>query len=394
MVVYTKQEETLLHKCYVGVCPVTDHKFPTTLAFLIMLMQRIKLAVPDLKHLHLVTDSPTSQYRNRYSCGMLVRAREQFGIRITWNWLESGHGKGLCDGVGGALKGLADRVVKADGAIQSAEEFVEKITPQTQKVTLLYASKESVLECDALVTSWKCHGVDGITKQHQATVHDEQLYLRETSCYEECCFVGDDLHPTCASWTKAKSIPSKPTVPGNRPTARRCRKTATATSKATSDLDSDSDSDDEIGANEAALLEQQFSSDDDVPEAAERIQRTRRVRARERKTRKTASRALPASTSTAEQDSTPPPPLAAETAAATVQSAVDNDDPDYAPPGLETPRERARSARLKAKAAEQARRRRQGDTVNELADDEGDSTDDEWPLSYQMSISSMQRHGY
>ena len=53
-----------------------------------------------------------------------------FSLRISWNWLEASHGKGPCDGMGGALKGLADRVMKLTGGIQTAAEFGEQISPE------------------------------------------------------------------------------------------------------------------------------------------------------------------------------------------------------------------------------------------------------------------------
>ena len=421
MVIYTKLGETLDHKCFVGVSSVTDHSFPTTLAFLIELVKQIKIAVTDLKHLHLVTDSPTSQYRNRFSCDMLVRAAELFSIRITWNWLEAGHGKGPCDGVGGALKGLADRVVKTTGSIQNADEFVEKVRPQTQKVTLMQVSKETVDECTLLVDDWKCRGVVDISKQHQATVVDNQLYLRKTSCYQDCCFAGDDLYPTCPSWIKAKfgPVPPKKGAPAKgkakskgrkRPsktpepehthcdrdseledevTPRSRTKRAPAPPVQADHMDSDPEYhpenemelEDVVGGNVAGLLEQNFSSDDDVGEAAEAIHRTRRVRARERHSKTKTPSSKAAATSEA----------ATATAEATAESAGNPND--CAAPGMETPKETARSAKAKAKAANQARRRRRGELVNECVED-GATTDEEWPLSYEMPIASSERYGF
>ena len=87
MVVYVREADSdeLKHTCFVGVSDVTNHSFPTTLAFVTRMITKLKLSVPDLKHLHLVTDSPTSQYRNRFTCDMLWRAGTLFGIHITWN---------------------------------------------------------------------------------------------------------------------------------------------------------------------------------------------------------------------------------------------------------------------------------------------------------------------
>ena len=70
-----------------------------------------------------------------------------FGIRITWDLLEATHGKGPCDGVGGALKSLANCVIKSKecGSIQMAEEFIHHVRPQTKKIKLLLVREPAVL---------------------------------------------------------------------------------------------------------------------------------------------------------------------------------------------------------------------------------------------------------
>ena len=460
MVVYTKLQEILDHKCYVGVTEVTDHKFPSTLAFLMELIEHIKLSVPDLKHLHLVTDSPSSQYRNRFACDMLVRAAEQFGIRITWNWLEAGHGKGPCDGVGGALKGLADRVVKQSGAIQSATDFVEQLRPATDKVTLLQCTRQQIKVCERVVEDWLSRPVEGILSYHQATFVDDQLYLRPTSCYKECCFSHDgDLVPSaeCDGWKRAKfGHRPKPTVPRTKkkpkdkattpvqaeqgdvveaephleaqpdPTpkpkakpkakSRRKREATPETSDADdsdseyehceqpedvtprtlrkrgpvqavyADSDPDSEVEDGIRGNEAGLEEGLFSSDEELGEAADRIHLRTRVRAHRRRTE--TINQLRLRNAGGEKEA------ATATVSGAACSAGDVNEPDREH-GQETPKERARTEKLNAKAKNQASRRRKGELVNECLEDQGDSTDEEeWPVMWEMSVAEyLRRYG-
>ena len=217
MVVYVRKDEEVKAMSFVGVSKVTAHSFPTTLAFLTQLLGEIKQEVTDLQHLHIVTDSPSSQYRNRYACDLLMKAKSMFDIRITWNWLEAGHGKGPCDGVGGALKGLADRVVKSCGDIQTAEDFCDQIRPQTNKIKLLLTSEPEVVECAQLVASWKSRPVNGLMSIHQATVHQDELYLRPTSCYATECCMGEDLIPVCDDWKKAGQRKTRPSRPAAAP---------------------------------------------------------------------------------------------------------------------------------------------------------------------------------
>jgi hypothetical protein len=49
---------------------------------------------------------------------------EEFGVQARWNYLESGHGKGLCDGLGTSVKRSADNAIKhGKASIQNASDF-------------------------------------------------------------------------------------------------------------------------------------------------------------------------------------------------------------------------------------------------------------------------------
>ena len=259
-------DNELVTQSFVGVSLTTNHSFPTTLAFMDQLVEKFREEMPELKHIHIVTDSPSSQYRNRYSCDLLAKAMERYNLRISWNWLEAGHGKGPCDGVGGALKGLADRIVKKSGSIQTAEEFVEQVTPQTEKIQLLLVTPEQLKESTEVVKAWMSPPVHNITTYHQATVFEEKLHLRKTSCYEACCLT-DDLRPGCPGWVLPKARPP----PNKRvPPKKKARTAPLPDTESDSDTDSDiswaSDTEvreDRCGANQPGFVEEEFSSDEE-----------------------------------------------------------------------------------------------------------------------------------
>ncbi|KAL3877297.1 hypothetical protein ACJMK2_035027 [Sinanodonta woodiana] len=84
----------------------------------------IKADYPALTVVHYLSDSPTSQYRNRYIFQFLAYHEEEFSIKARWNFLESGYGKGPCDGLGGSVKRSADMAVRqAKCNIQDAADF-------------------------------------------------------------------------------------------------------------------------------------------------------------------------------------------------------------------------------------------------------------------------------
>jgi hypothetical protein len=67
MVVHYKSPDgNLQHQSFVGVSDVTKHSAGTTLAFICKLIPQIKEMKPEVKTVHYITDSPASQYRNKY----------------------------------------------------------------------------------------------------------------------------------------------------------------------------------------------------------------------------------------------------------------------------------------------------------------------------------------
>jgi hypothetical protein len=75
--------------------------------------------------IHFISDSPSGQYRNRFNAHMLNQAVETLGLKhATWNFAESGHGKGAPDGVGAAVKRAADQKVALGFNIRDASDFV------------------------------------------------------------------------------------------------------------------------------------------------------------------------------------------------------------------------------------------------------------------------------
>lgn len=117
MVVNQKKDGKLIAKSYVGVTSVTAHSVPTTFAFIKQLMNELKSLMPKLATLHFISDSPSSQYRNHTICALVARFPKLFGIHASWTWLEAGHGKGPCDGVGGGIKKKTDNLVLAGSII-------------------------------------------------------------------------------------------------------------------------------------------------------------------------------------------------------------------------------------------------------------------------------------
>jgi len=103
MVAYFKDENnTLQHQSYIVVSDELAHKSSTVIAFIDEMMPTLKSTVQTLERIHYWSDSPTSQYRNKQIFDLIGNHFEKYGIMAQWNYFEAGHGKGPCDGLGGA----------------------------------------------------------------------------------------------------------------------------------------------------------------------------------------------------------------------------------------------------------------------------------------------------
>ncbi|KAJ8048235.1 hypothetical protein HOLleu_00469 [Holothuria leucospilota] len=140
-VIYYRDTEsnTLKHHSYVAVSDDRGHNTSTIKAILDSLVPRVTKLAPDIKRIHYWTDSPTAQYRNKTIFSIVADHHTIFdGIYATWNYFESGHGKGPCDGVGGTVKRLADDAVKRGAVIQNANDFYSWAVQEREKTGIEY----------------------------------------------------------------------------------------------------------------------------------------------------------------------------------------------------------------------------------------------------------------
>lgn len=78
----------------------------------------------EIDTLHILSDGPATQYRNRANCFLLSRIPYSLGFKmVTWNFSERSHGKGAPDGVGGALKRIADKYVLGGRDLQTPKDL-------------------------------------------------------------------------------------------------------------------------------------------------------------------------------------------------------------------------------------------------------------------------------
>ena len=190
--VYFKRTEDgpVEHESFVHVSPINQHHAGMVRAILTQLWEtdfKEKKDELQLKKVHYYSDSPFSQYRNKYIFDFIERHEEVFGMEASWDYFESGHGKGPCDGIGGTIKRLADQAVKHGRQIQDADDFAEWGSTSTSvrfKVRLVSRElfelhKKRYLELDKELQT-----VAGTKKIHAVRPGRERgtIYHRDLSC--------------------------------------------------------------------------------------------------------------------------------------------------------------------------------------------------------------------
>ena len=203
IVAYFKDEQgKLSHKSFVIVSDSLSHNASAVYAFIKAVMPHLMELTRNTTWIHYLTDSPTSQYRNKYIFYLLTKHEELFQCGASWNYFEAGHGKGPCDGIGAVAKRMADSAVKQQKAtIQDAREFFAWAKTTDLAVSYLFVDKEEVTAGDEAIRSVPVKPLYGTTKLHAIfPLENNEIAHRETSCFCPNCFSGRKLFPECDGW--------------------------------------------------------------------------------------------------------------------------------------------------------------------------------------------------
>lgn len=172
--------------------------------------------------LHFWSDSPATQYRNKYMFTVLLKYfKKMFPniLHFTWNYHEAGHGKGAPDGVGGACKRIADTLVSQGNDIPNAsslicalkqrqknqpkEQLKNKKSFETEERGLIIeeVGTKDVEEMEKLFHFIYVKPFKGTMIVHQVVsdpAGSSNLFMRELTC-QKC--TGDCPHYGCGMYT-------------------------------------------------------------------------------------------------------------------------------------------------------------------------------------------------
>ncbi|KAL4705191.1 hypothetical protein ACJJTC_013991 [Scirpophaga incertulas] len=89
---------------------------------------------------------PSGKRSIRFIFYMLTKLKEQIHCLnlVTWNYQESGHGKGAPDGIGAVVKRTADNHVRLGGDVATFGNFVQVVQKNIKNIELIIIPEESI----------------------------------------------------------------------------------------------------------------------------------------------------------------------------------------------------------------------------------------------------------
>jgi hypothetical protein len=136
------------------------------------LIEYLKGAIVEIKHIHYFSDGSAAQYKNFKSFVNLCHHRNDFGISAEWNFLGTSHGKSPCDGIGGTAKRLAARASlqrPIENQILTPNDLFKFGNENLSGIKFLFVSKDDVEAARAIQEERFKNGqtVAGTRENHQ-----------------------------------------------------------------------------------------------------------------------------------------------------------------------------------------------------------------------------------
>lgn len=175
-----------------SICTVSEnlrHDPVLICAHLKPVIEKIHSFTPSLKSLHILSDGPSTQYRNKTMFFMTVNYLSKISNAesITWHFTETGHGKGAPDGVGGCLKRICDNFVANGGDITNIDTFVDCATANCKSIDVIPIDDTYVPDIQNIADASTARPFKGTFKIHQiswSSTEPNILHARRLSCIQ------------------------------------------------------------------------------------------------------------------------------------------------------------------------------------------------------------------
>jgi hypothetical protein len=184
--VYYKPDiySTLRSKSFCTLSKYNDHSAPAVWAHLQPIFKFLRETCPQLNTIHFLSDSPSTQYRNKTLFYLFSQALQPVVPAIqsaTWNYSAAGHGKGAPDGIGGTLKRTADRIVAQGADINCFENFVATLQASVRNIELCEIEESDVKAIEEMLPHTIKQFV-GTMKVQQVVYFNSELTMKSSSC--------------------------------------------------------------------------------------------------------------------------------------------------------------------------------------------------------------------
>lgn len=168
-------------------CTISDnnsHEPPAIWAHLIPVLRYVKEMMPETKVVHVYSDGPTSQYRQKKNFYLLNLLTTQMGFEYsTWSFTEAGHGKGVADGIGGSTKRALDRQVAFGKDITNGSDAYDILNNCMISVKCWLVSNSDIENFTKIVPD-NLTPIVGTMQIHQIVSSSaDQIQYRNLSCF-------------------------------------------------------------------------------------------------------------------------------------------------------------------------------------------------------------------
>ena len=172
------------HVSFASISTSFRHDPAAIWAHLRPILLELRQTNPEISDIHFFSDGPTTQYKNKQNFFLFSTQLHQMGFTAgSWNFFESGHGKGASDANGGFLKRHADAQLNCGVDIPDAKELFSILKNAHSHTKLYFVDEGDVTNMD-LNCSKTVKAIPGTTKLHQLISNEAlSIAFRSLSCF-------------------------------------------------------------------------------------------------------------------------------------------------------------------------------------------------------------------
>ena len=98
------------------------------------------------------------------------------------------------------MKKKADNLLKSGHVMRTAKEFNIVLTKAGIKSEFMLVPQHILNDKKAEVKAWNAPAAKGVMAMHGLVYKEGTMYMRQTSCFEPCCWSEMEAHLSCDGW--------------------------------------------------------------------------------------------------------------------------------------------------------------------------------------------------